>query len=155
MILALDLGTSTGWAIGHKNAHKPVASGTQSFAPRRFDGGGMRYLRFRRWLDEMAIIEAGVKPRVEKVVFEEVRAHKGVDAAHVYGGLMAILMSWCEELTIPCEGIPVGHIKKFATGKGNSPKDKMIESCRALGFSPVDDNEADAIHLFRYSVSHG
>ena len=47
-ILALDLGTSTGWAIrGHDGL---ITSGTVSLRPGRFDGGGMRYLRFTNWL---------------------------------------------------------------------------------------------------------
>ena len=47
-ILALDLGTTTGWALrGHDGL---ITSGTTSFRPGRFDGGGMRYLRFTNWL---------------------------------------------------------------------------------------------------------
>ena len=50
-ILALDLGTSTGWAIrGHDGL---ITSGTVSLRPGRFDGGGMRYLRFTNWLTEV------------------------------------------------------------------------------------------------------
>ena len=46
-VLALDLGTTTGWAMhGHDGL---ITSGTASFRPRRFDGGGMRYLRFVNW----------------------------------------------------------------------------------------------------------
>lgn len=41
-ILALDLGTQTGWAIA--NPSGAITSGTQSFRPQRFEGGGMRYL---------------------------------------------------------------------------------------------------------------
>ena len=40
-----------------------------TFKPSRFEGGGMRYLRFRRWLDEMIDLAGGL----ERVVFEEVR----------------------------------------------------------------------------------
>ena len=37
-ILALDLGTTTGWALrGHDGL---ITSGTASFRPGRFDGGG-------------------------------------------------------------------------------------------------------------------
>ena len=144
-ILALDLGTNTGFCIGKEKRGVPDYSGTQSFAPRRFDGGGMRYLRFRQWLDEVV-----KDSRIGRVVFEEVRAHKGVDASHVYGGLLATLTAWCEEQGLPYEGIGVGAIKKHATGKGNANKEAMIEACRALGYDPVDDNEADAIHLYRY-----
>jgi hypothetical protein len=30
-----------------------AASGTEHFQPHRFEGGGMRYLRFKRWLGEV------------------------------------------------------------------------------------------------------
>ena len=39
-ILALDLGTTTGWALrGHGGL---FTTGTASFKPGRYDGGGMR-----------------------------------------------------------------------------------------------------------------
>lgn len=64
----------------------------------------MRYLRFSRWLDDMKRI-AG--PLTE-IYFEEVRRHLGVDAAHVYGGVLATLTSWCEQEEIPSyQGITV------------------------------------------------
>jgi len=50
-VLALDLGTITGWAL--RSADGPTAHGFVSFKAQRFEGGGMRYLRFRRWLAEM------------------------------------------------------------------------------------------------------
>ena len=50
-ILALDLGTTTGWALSPPGG--PIASGTVSFRPSRYDGGGMRYLRFRNWLNQL------------------------------------------------------------------------------------------------------
>lgn len=140
-ILALDLGTQTGWAMRDRNGL--ITSGSQSFHPRRFDGGGMRFLRFKRWLDEMK--GAGL----EAIYFEEVRRHMGVDAAHCYGGFMATLTAWCETEKIPYEGVPVGAIKKDFTGKGNADKPAMIARAVALGHAPTDDNEADAIALVR------
>ncbi len=140
-ILALDLGTTTGWAMRQNGA---TTSGAQSFKPGRFDGGGMRYLRFTRWLDEMAT------NGLAGVWFEEVRRHAGTDAAHVYGGLMATLTAWCELRGIPYEGVPVGTIKKHATGKGNANKDAMIAAAVARGFAPADDNEADALALLHF-----
>lgn len=137
MILCLDLGTKTGWATDY-------ATGTVEFKNSRYEGGGMRFLRFRRWLDEMAQIE---KP--EAVYFEEVRRHLGTDAAHVYGGLLAVLTSWCEEHSIPYQGIPVGKIKKHATGKGNANKRQMMGAySKRWGVEPQDDNECDARWLF-------
>ena len=48
---------------------------------------------------------------------------------------------------IPYQGVPVGTIKKHATGKGNAGKDDMIASVRLRGHTPADDNEADALSL--------
>ena len=41
-------------------------------------------------------------------------------------------------------------LKKWATGKGNASKKKMINKAIKLGFKPIDDNEADAFHLARW-----
>lgn len=105
----------------------------------------MRYLKFRKFLEE---IHGSVKFSV--VVFEEVRRHRGTDAAHVYGGLLAMLTAWCEENGIPYQGVPVGTIKRFWTGKGNAPKERMIAVANEKGFAPQDDNEADSLALLHY-----
>jgi hypothetical protein len=140
-ILALDLGSITGWAL--YSAERTIVSGTMSFRPSRYEGGGMRYLRFRSWLNELAR-RAG---QIETVHFEEVRRHAGTDAAHVYGGFLAHLSSWCEAEMIGYQGVPVGTIKRFIAGKGNADKQAVMSAVRARGFSPADDNEADALAI--------
>ncbi len=145
-LLALDLGTTTGWAL--RLGDRTILSGIQTFRPGRFEGGGMRYLRFTDWLVETAMLAHGIR----RVVFEEVRRHAGTDAAHVYGGFLGTLSSWCEEHEVPYEGVPVGTIKRFATGKGNADKAAMVAAVRARGFNPVDDNEADAIALLLWAT---
>ncbi|MDH5528280.1 MAG: hypothetical protein OEY97_13370 [Nitrospirota bacterium] len=145
-ILALDLGTTTGWAV--RAADGTVTSGTMSFRPGRFEGGGMRFLRFKRWLAEMELLSG----RPTTIYFEEVRRHAGVDAAHAYGGFMGQLTAWCELRGVPYQGVPVGTIKKHATGKGNAGKAAVIASVRGRGYDPTDDNEADAIALLLWVV---
>ena len=144
-ILALDLGTHTGWAL--RQLDDTITSGTADFQPHRFEGGGMRYLRFKRWLSEL--LTGG---DISAVYFEEVRRHAGVDAAHAYGGFLAHLTAWCEHHEIPYQGVQVGTIKKHATGKGNAGKDAMIAAARARGFDPQDDNEADALALLAWAI---
>lgn len=139
--LALDLGTQTGYAYDQEGS---VYSGVFDLSQRRFEGGGMRYLRFERFLKEL-FADADAVP--EEVVFEEVRSHLGTDAAHVYGGLMSILTSFCEKAGIPYRAVPVGTIKKHATGSGNAAKDDMMEAAEEQGWAPEDDNEADALWL--------
>ncbi len=53
-----------------------VFSDTVSFKNDRFQGGGMRFLRFHNWLDEIHQRSGGIRA----VYFEEVRRHLGVDA---------------------------------------------------------------------------
>ena len=144
-ILALDLGTTMGWALRNAGV---IQHGFISFKGHRYEGGGMRYLRFGRWLSEVA-----ASAEVSAVYFEEVRRHAGVDAAHVYGGLLATLTAWCESRDIPYQGVPVGTIKKHATGKGNASKEQVIAAMRALGHPVADDNEADALALLHWAMA--
>jgi Holliday junction resolvasome RuvABC endonuclease subunit len=146
VILALDLGTTTGWALRTRSG--VILSGSRGFRPHRFEGGGMRYLRFVAWLDSVHE-HAG---RIDAVHFEEVRRHAGTDAAHVFGGFLASLTAWCEGREIPYEGVPVGTIKRFAAGRGNADKQAVIAAIRARGFDPSDDNEADAIALLLWAI---
>ena len=145
-LLALDLGTTTGWAL--RSGDGSINSGAESFRPQRFEGGGMRYLRFKRRLTELKAHADGI----HALYFEEVRRHAGVDAAHAYGGFLATLAEWCEHHQIPYQGVPVGTIKKHATGKGNAGKEGMIAAMRAKGFRPADDNEADALAILLWAI---
>jgi Holliday junction resolvasome RuvABC endonuclease subunit len=145
-IIALDLGTTTGWAI--RGFDGLITSGTVSFKPSRYDGGGMRYLRFNNWLSEIDRLSGPI----EAIYFEEVRRHAGTDAAHVFGGLLAVLTSWGELRGVPYQGAPVGTIKKFLTGQGNANKQVMIDAAHKRGFSPTDDNEADAIAILLWAI---
>lgn len=147
--LCVDLGTTTGYAIGDASM---MVSGIWKLKPGRFEGGGMRFVKFRKSLNEIqeAFSAAG---GITHVFFEEVRRHQGVDAAHVYGGLMAVLTAWCEENGIPYSGVPVGTIKKNWCGKGNASKDMMIEEARRRNLNPVDDNEADALAIIDWAIN--
>ncbi|CAA7620519.1 crossover junction endodeoxyribonuclease RuvC [Magnetospirillum sp. SS-4] len=145
-ILALDLGTTTGWAM--RLADGSVVSGTMEFKPGRYEGGGMRFLRFRSWFDHL---EFAAK-KIDLLHFEEVRRHAGTDAAHIYGGFLAHLTAWCELKSIPYQGVPVGTIKRHATGKGNAGKEAVIAAMRSKGFSPEDDNEADALAILSWAI---
>ena len=143
-ILALDLGTHTGWALRSRDGS--ISSGVEDFTATRFSSGGMKFLLFKKWLEDLQMAVGGI----DVLYFEEVRRHLGVDAAHCYGAFMGQLTTFCETHHIPYQGISVSVIKKFATGKGNSGKDEMMAAAQAAGFQPKDDNEADALHLLRY-----
>ena len=145
-ILALDLGTATGWAL--RDADGAITSGTASFRPDRFSGGGMRFLRFKRWLTEVK----NAAGSIDAVYLEEVRRHAGTSAGQIYGGWLAILSAWCEHHGIPYQGVPVGTIKRHITDKGNADKAAVIAAVRERGFAPADDNEADALALLLWAI---
>ena len=109
----------------------------------------MQFLKFRKFLKQLTEV---VQP--EMIVLEEVRRHLGVDASHAYGGYLSHVACYCEEADIPHTGVPVGTIKKHATGKGNASKDDMIEAARALYPDQAieDDNQADALCLMNYAM---
>jgi Holliday junction resolvasome RuvABC endonuclease subunit len=137
-VLALDLGTATGFAIWKGGE---ILSGVKKLRHDR-RASGARFLDFRNWL-----IETINAHNICSVFFERVYGHKGTDAAHVYGGFMYALAAVCEEESIRCVGIPVTTIKKYATGNGRATKEEMIAAARSRGFNPVDDNSADALAI--------
>ena len=140
MIYALDLGANFGYAFFKEGK---IESGSYSLIEKgRISGGGMRYLNFKLWLCR------NLKGKdVQEVRYEEVKNHTGVLAAHAFGGYQGILTSFCEENNIPFQSVPVGSIKKHATGKGNASKEFMIKAMQAKGHNPQCDNEADALAL--------
>ena len=141
-ILGIDPGTKCGWAVIRDGVH--LFSGVWDLQPRRHEGGGMRFVRMLCKLNEIA-----GATKIDAVAYEEVRRHLGVDAAHIYGGVVATLSGWCEERSIPYEAIPVGTIKKHATGSGNANKESMIDAAKQQwpSVSIIDDNHADALWI--------
>ena len=145
-ILALDLGTTMGWAMIENGK---VLSGSVSFKPTHFDNAYSRYTRFRRWLNENHC------STFDEVLYEAVRRHTGTIAGQTYGGFMATLQMWCDEPELPYEGVPVGTIKKFATGNGNATKLDMINAMKRRGHNPKDHNVADALALLYWRLEDG
>jgi len=138
-ILGIDPGSMTGYAVRH--SPETWDSGTWDLSARRHEGGGMRFLRLRKYLVELL---DSTKPDV--VAYEEVRRHLGTDAAHVYGGCVAVISSECEARSIPYLGIPVATVKKLATGKGNADKEAMLAAGakRWPGYQFATHDECDA-----------
>ena len=142
MIIAIDPGTHCRWTIELTSGC--VHSGTWMLMDKRLTSPGMRFLALKKELETLATVEP-----ITMLFFEEVRRHVGTHAAHVYGGLIATLMLWCEERSIPYMSIPVATIKKHATGKGNADKEKMVAAAKKkwANIKIKDDNQADALWI--------
>lgn len=154
-ILSIDPGIHCGWAC--LNAQNPATCDLQSYvwgtwnlAGNRFEGAGFRFLRFKNCLETISI-----NGLPDIVIYEEVRGHLGTDAAHLYGGIVSHLQAWCEEKKIPYSGVPVGTIKKHATGKGNADKDTMLLAAKNLwGLDVTNSDEADALFILHYACQN-
>ncbi len=148
VVLALDLGTRTGWAL--LRADGRVESGQAKFEVKDGEGQGSRYVKFRRWLVEMK----AAHPDLVRIVHEKVMGHGAfqVISAHVYGGMLATLQAFGEHHQLAYRGIGVSTIKKQFAGHGKASKTDVIRQCEAMGFKPCSDNEADAIALLHVAT---
>ena len=139
-ILALDIATKTGWKTAS-------ASGTWDLKPNRGETEGMRVVRFKSKVREL--IEA---EQITLIAYERPAGmHKA--SIMVASEMVGVLKDLCIERGVQLACYSATEIKKFATGKGNANKDAMIAAAVQFGFNPKDDNEADAIHLYRLTVN--
>jgi len=151
-LLALDLGEHTGWAgvAAEWPADHFLFSGVQHFPLYRGESVGMRFIRFKSWLNEM--IERG-KPAV--IVYESAIAfHASMYAAQIAHGMAAILQVVATERKVELMTATPGEVKRAATGKGNAPKPVMLAAAREQfpAVKIIDDNHADALFLLRYAM---
>lgn len=146
-ILALDLATKTGWAYGEtEDSHVCVHSGVQDFSLKRGESGGMRLLHFDRWIYQML---AETDP---KVVVYETPHHQGGHATEVLLGLVGILQKAACEAKVEYSSVHSATLKKFATGSGRASKEEMkIRAIQRFARQVVDDNEADALHIWDWA----
>lgn len=137
-VLCLDLGTTTGFALGDVNSLGFV-SGTLKLGTKT----GKAFSDFSVWLKELNL------PEGSTVVVEKPHAGVYFHATHKLFGLLAIVEWFCEVNGLP-EPIMVSPatIKKFWTGDGRAKKPAMLSSTRERGYTVKDHNESDAVAIF-------
>ena len=135
-ILALDIATKTGWKTR-------TASGVWDLKVNRGESESMRVIRFRAKVKELIELE-----NINLIAYERA-AGRYKSSIIVESEMIGVLKLLCNELNIDMACYSATEIKKFATGKGNANKEAMIEAAKELGYNPKDDNEADAIHIYR------
>ena len=143
-ILALDLATTTGYAI---RRHDGEIDSGRIRLPEKVERDGQRLHALRKILTELKFSYQGF----DFVVWENAPFQKGV-ANERYHNLAGTLMVWCEQHEVGYGKVDVSTIKKFATGKGNAQKPDMIKAAKDVGYNVIDDNEADALHLLRLTM---
>jgi len=142
-ILALDCATITGYATQIGGV---IESGIQDFTKRRGETNGILFMRFNKWLKDMATLGQF------KVVVCEKAHHRGGGATEIGVGLFTRAMEFAA--SIGAEFMPVhsGTLKKYYTGNGGAGKPAMMaEFDRRTGRKPITSDEADAHALLMFS----
>jgi Holliday junction resolvasome RuvABC endonuclease subunit len=148
-VIALDLATSTGFAIGNTSDLSPatVTSGTILLSPRNSGVSlGAKCAALESFLRIL------IKDHQPDAIVREESLFRGLAASQHGFGFAAMVEKIAFESGLPCLSIPATSVKKQIAGSGKTDKEGMIAAVRELGFSPAGDDEADAIALLLASV---
>jgi hypothetical protein len=168
MLLALDLGMRTGWAL-FSNGRR-LASGTWILADRWRARGDV-------FLD--LLLRTVAAQRIQVIAHEHVPSlhqHAGVNAAHLFGGWLELIEIVRMRTTISVVRIntseahaAAGLVRPPRTPKGLSPaarrrsqaerreeiKRRTVAAAQARGWPVKDDNEADACFVALAALAKG
>lgn len=141
-VLALDIATHTGYFSLHE-------AGVWNFTESKRRNGNKMHGAFRTML-----LTYMRRHGIRQVVAEDVSVNRHFYDMRRLAELRGILLEVCDELDIPEPAfINPATLKKWATGDGHASKSQMIAACKnKYGIVPVDDNAADACHLFYYYI---
>lgn len=141
-VLALDIATHTGYYSVHE-------SGTWNFTESKARNNNKLHGALRTML--LSFIR---NYGIQRIVAEDVSVNRHFYDMRRLSEMRGILLEVCDELDLPePEFVNPSTLKKFATGDGRATKVQMIDACREkYRYEPVDDNAADACHLFHYYI---
>ena len=150
-LLTLDLATKTGFAVGDISSGERPLSGTHTLPSTGTDIGRF-LLAFDRWVSDLIVFH---KPSL--VVFEAplflAGGKSNISTARKLMCLAGMTEYFCSKHKVMVRECNVSTIKKYFTGNGRADKPKMIAAAKALGFEPKDDNEADALAIYFYTMN--
>ena len=134
----------------HCGFHSVYKSGTKYFPPtdkasKKYGENYGQMKNFGEWLRSF-IEEKHVKVLVSEALDGGGNSWVSMRKLANFHG---IIQEISETYNIPIHYVNQKTLKHWATGNGNANKDLMVEYCmKRWKIEPVDDNEADAIHLF-------
>lgn len=137
-LLALMLGQQTGWAVHERNGN--IRPGVNAFRSTPYEGEGMKFLRFRYWLDEMSKKSGGF----DAVIFADIQLHASMQSAVIYGGFLGQLTAWCEWRQIPSIGTSMSDVHKFVTKGDSIDQQGLLEAMQRKGFIAASGETAGA-----------
>ncbi len=169
-LLAIDIGTSCGWAFSdglivqagtwHLISDKERKQQKAARMNRRCD---IRIPRLWREIDRVH-----ESTPLNWIFFEDVQFVRSSMQAHLWAGLRSVLWLYAEQHGIQIECLPVGTLKAYGSGHGGADKDAMARAAATrypdlveirnkklvlrLTGAELDDNAIDAIHLLKWGL---
>jgi hypothetical protein len=146
-VLALDLATEAGWALGRPGDDEPL-SGTVRFAKKgashnAISGNAIDWLI--GFTTEHAVDEAVIEQEVYKQQWKSSTESNAITHGLIWSARGVLFLRGIYKI----EMAPVNSVRKFFLGDGNLPREeakyRTIQRCRALCWNPADDNAADAL----------
>ena len=149
-VLFLDIATTTGWASGPASAERPAASGVIRLARGKDVSTAVKFGALLDWLvarlsaerHRMVIFEAPIGPGMDRAGLTN------YSTKYLLTGLCAVAEAACHCTRTPVAQASAASIRKALLpakpGKGEA-KAAVLAEVRRRGFTPTDDNEADAI----------
>lgn len=149
MIVALDLGSVTGFAVHSKHG---ISSGTLTFKKKgKFNDSGYKALYdFLR-----TFIEGPHEHPWLECVVEKPHAGRFLAPIRILFGLLAIVHLFCDLFKIRLTEYSPTEIKKFWTGKGTAKKEDMVLETQKKFPHVKDHNQSDAIALLYLHLEKG
>lgn len=143
-ILALDVGTRTGWATHIDGQY----SGQESFPVYNAESSGLLSLRYREWLQEMKRLLGSI----DFICFTQSEPINQGDERRIKS-IMNTLEKFADKYEIRLIRNQSGFYSTFQLE--NSKKDKylFVKAARAKGWSPGTYREARAVLLWEYEYS--
>lgn len=158
IVITIDPGTLTGWTCGGGSGMEDLTPAKA--APTKGRVAEPEYARCGKLaalLHRLGCI--GTVPthlRVAYVVCEGAAGFtKGKHAVRVSNELRGVVKAWCWRNNVAYIEIAPTDLQRFATGRGQVPKDEMLALARSrLNYPGTDDNEADAWWLREWARMH-
>ena len=146
--MSLDFGLSYGWGIlDSERAVDPLAAVGHWELDRRNEHEGRRWSRLQERFAEVS----AARLKFDVLVYEKVRRHRGIYAAHAYGGCLALALEWADGQDLEVAFVEVADIREAATGhrggKGVDKKRVYRAACNRPGWERhdfVNNDRSDA-----------
>lgn len=144
LVLALDLSTRTGFAIGRdfempRHGVWVLPSMSRLGASLSALAGSLEDA-LATMKPDLVIIESPLPPQAQ--------THANV--ARLLLGLAAVAEMICHEQSVPIEEAGAWEARKLVLGKARVSKEAVMAWCHAQNWKPSDDNAGDALLLLRY-----